>query len=171
MWVASAIGNKLQEKSQDVWARSQEMLSSDSHEPFAPKSMCTFVEFCLLTVKLQGTLAAATNDGFGKTLFASACPRHVFYSFHSLYIFPSSSTFHGVLCSNPPVFITMSRGSKLSVSSITGSSAVATNSFTPQLEDSSGITPWPPQVEASRPAAKLSRLRSSSDLGRDRFGS
>ena len=70
----------------------------------------------------------------------------------------------------PPVFI-MSRGSKLSVSSITGSSAVATNSFTPQLEDSSGLTPWRPQVEASHPAARLSRWRSSSYLGRDKFGS
>lgn len=68
--------------------------------PFAPKSMCTFVEFCLLTVKLQGPLAATKSDGFGKKLFASACPRHVFYIV--FIIFPSSSTFHGVLCSNPP---------------------------------------------------------------------
>lgn len=130
--------------------------------------MCTFVEFCLLTVKLQGPLAATKSDGFGKKLFASACPRHVFYSFHYFSIFIH---FPWRVMLQPPVFITMSRGSKLSVSSITGSSAVATNSFTPQLEDSSGLTPWRPHVEASHPAAKLSRWRSSSDLGRDRFGS
>lgn len=86
------------------------------------------------------------------------------YSFHYFSIFIH---FPWRVMLQPPVFITMSRGSKLSVSSITGSSAVATNSFTPQVEDSSGLTPWRPQLEASHPAAKLSRWRSSSDLGTD----
>ena len=165
MWVVSAIGNKLQEKSQDLWARGPETLSSDSHEPFAPKSMCTFVEF--LRADSQTTRPFSSHKE--RWIRKEALCLHMSSSCF-LFIFPSSSTFNGVLCSNPPVFI-MSRGSKLSVSSITGSSAVATNSFTPQLEDSSGLTPWRPQVEASHPAAKLSRWRSSSDLGRDRFGS
>lgn len=92
---------------------------------------------------------------------SSSCFLYSFHYFSILIHFPWR------VMLQPPVFITMSRGSKLSVSSITGSSAVATNSFTPQVEDSSGLTPWRPQLEASHPAAKLSRWRSSSDLGTD----
>ena len=115
-------------------------------------------KFWLLTVKLQGPLTATKSDGFTKNLFASACRRHE--SIFSIFIhFPCRAMpLHLIilksmcLCSNPCQ--SCCRVSKLSVSSITGSSAVATNvSFTPQLEDSSGLTPWRPQVEASHPAA------------------